>query len=70
MRFDKHKIRLLASLAGLVLVIIFILQNTEVVTVRFLFWNIAMSRVIFILILVAIGFLSGYGFCRFWKRNR
>lgn len=48
------------GLIGLVLVIIFTLQNTEVVTVRLLFWKLEMSRVILILVVLLIGMLVGY----------
>lgn len=42
------------------LILILILQNTEVVTVRLLFWELSMSRVILILLSTLAGFVSGY----------
>lgn len=40
--------------------IIFILQNTELVTVRFLMFEVSMSRVILLIITTLIGFTFGY----------
>lgn len=42
------------------LLLVIILQNTEVVGVRLLFWEIQMSRVLLILLAAAIGFIGGY----------
>jgi uncharacterized integral membrane protein len=49
----------LAIVLGL-LVFILVFQNTEVVTVAFLFWKFEMSRVILILLAVMTGFICGY----------
>jgi len=46
-------------LSGLVLLVI-ILQNTEVVGVKLLFWEIQMSRVLLILLAAVAGFIGGY----------
>ncbi len=46
-------------LSGLVLLVI-ILQNTEVVSVKLLFWEIQMSRVLLILLAAVVGFVGGY----------
>ncbi|HXH64013.1 MAG TPA: LapA family protein [Mariprofundaceae bacterium] len=40
--------------------VIFVLQNTQVVEIRFLFWTLSMSRVLIILLLLAIGMLAGW----------
>lgn len=42
------------------LLLIIILQNTEVVAVRILFWEIQMSRVLLILLAAVVGFVGGY----------
>ena len=42
------------------LVVIFVLQNTQVVEVRFLFWTISMSRALIIFGTLAIGFIGGW----------
>jgi len=54
----KAKTLVVLILIGLFLVIL--LQNTEVVTFQLLFWEITMSRVLLILVIVIIGFLLGY----------
>ena len=42
------------------LVIIFVLQNTQVVEVRFLFWTISMSRALILFGTLAIGLIGGW----------
>jgi uncharacterized integral membrane protein len=44
----------------LVLILVVIFQNTEVVSFRFLFWQISMSRIIWLLLVLIIGFAAGY----------
>lgn len=53
-------------LSLLVLGVIVILQNTQVVTFRFLFWNLTMSRIILLLIILGIGVTAGY----LWGRGK
>ena len=57
-----QKLHLAIGITSTILILVFILQNTEVVTVNFLFWKIEMSRVILILVLLLVGFLLGYIF--------
>ena len=52
------KVAAVGTLALLILILI--LQNTEVVSVRFFFWEFPMSRVILILLSTLAGFASGY----------
>jgi lipopolysaccharide assembly protein A len=40
--------------------VIFVLQNTQVVEIHFLFWKLSMSRVLIILLLLVIGMLAGW----------
>ena len=42
------------------LVIIFVLQNTQVVEVRFLLWTISMSRALMLMGALAIGLIGGW----------
>ncbi|MGD8471832.1 MAG: LapA family protein [Desulfobacteraceae bacterium] len=42
------------------LVVIFVLQNTQVVEVRFLFWTISMSRALILFATLAIGLIGGW----------
>lgn len=48
------------GIASILVIIIIALQNSEIVTVRFLFWGIEMSRILLIFLVFVIGFLSGY----------
>jgi uncharacterized integral membrane protein len=47
-------------LALLLLVTILVVQNTEVVTLRFLFWQASMSRVVLLLVTFVAGGVLGY----------
>ena len=42
------------------LVVIFVLQNTQVVEVRFLFWAVSMSRALILIGTLAIGLIGGW----------
>ena len=42
------------------LVVIFVLQNTQVVEVRFLFWTVSMSRALILIGTLAIGLIGGW----------
>ena len=52
--------RLYITLALAALAAIFIIQNFEVVELRFLFWKLAMSRALMFLLLVLIGMAIGW----------
>ena len=54
----KPKVIIILVLVGLFLIIL--AQNTEVVTLRLFFWEIAMSRIIFIPLIMVLGFVVGY----------
>ena len=42
-----------------ILVVAFILQNTEIVEINFLFWNISISRALMVLLVFIIGIIVG-----------
>jgi len=42
------------------LVVIFVLQNIQVVEVRFLFWTVSMSRALMLFGTLAIGLVAGW----------
>ena len=42
------------------LVLVFILQNTEVVKIQFLFWSLSMSRSLLAVLLVVVGMVIGW----------
>ncbi len=44
----------------IILFLILLLQNTQVVTLRLLFWKISMSQIILIPIILLLGFALGY----------
>jgi len=44
----------------IVLVLIFVVQNTEVVEFRFLVWTVSMSRALMLFGTLAIGFVAGW----------
>jgi uncharacterized integral membrane protein len=52
--------KFLLTLALAVLMTVFVLQNTTVVEIRFLFWTLSMSRALLIVLLLAIGALLGW----------
>ena len=52
----------------LVLVIVFALQNTQVVDVQFFFWTLSMSRALLLLGTLVIGLLAGWLLGRFTAR--
>lgn len=46
-------------LIGGILLLIILLQNTQVVSIQFLFWKLSMSRIIFLPLIMLIGFIIG-----------
>jgi putative membrane protein len=44
----------------LLLSLVILVQNTQVVTLRVLFWHMSMSRILLIPLLLLIGFVIGY----------
>jgi uncharacterized integral membrane protein len=54
----KARTILIAVLIGLF--VILLIQNVEVVYMRFLFWKISMSRIIFYPLILIAGFIIGY----------
>jgi len=43
-----------------VIFLIFLLQNTQVVSIRFLFWKLSMSRIILLPLVMLAGFIIGF----------
>jgi uncharacterized integral membrane protein len=64
-------IRIIIILAVLILFVVFMVQNTQVITVTLLFEDIRMSRVVLILISALAGFIFGYFLARpiRWRRK-
>lgn len=44
-------------LVGLVLIVLF--QNVQTVTIRFLFWQVSLSQIILLPLMLALGFMGG-----------
>jgi len=57
------------GVVSIFIIVVFTLQNSELVTVNFLFWKLEMSRVILILAVLLIGFILGYLFHSLRKRQ-
>jgi uncharacterized integral membrane protein len=55
---NRTKLTLILVLVGVV--VLFTLQNTQVVDVRLLFWTLSMSRVLLIFLLLAVGAILGW----------
>lgn len=56
-------LKLIIIIALLVLAGIFVIQNTEVVELRFLFWTMTMSRALMFIHLLLIGIAIGWLVC-------
>ena len=54
----KPKVIIILVIIALCLIILF--QNTQVVTLRLFFWNMAMSQIIFMPLIFVIGFILGF----------
>jgi uncharacterized integral membrane protein len=70
MRRFLMKTKLLILLAVIVLFLIFLIQNTQVVTLHLYFWKISMSQIILLPLTLIIGFLLGYVVATFMKKDR
>jgi len=62
---EAMKVKTIIILILVVLALILIVQNTEVVPIQILFWQLLMSRIILILLLLVIGFAIGFIFAKF-----
>jgi len=56
--------KVIAALIAIAVYLVVLAQNTEVVTVKLLFWEASMSRIILMTITGIIGFIIGYLFGR------
>ena len=50
----------IALLTAAILFLIILLQNTQVVSLRLFFWDISMSRIILLPLVLFIGFIIGF----------
>lgn len=63
------KPRLVTAIVLLAIVLLFMAQNTTVVTVRMMFWQIAMPRYLMLFITLLIGVVIGW-LTRAWYRTQ
>ena len=54
------KLKTIVTLIFGVLLVVVLLQNTQVVSVRFLFWKLSMSRIILLPLIISLGFIVGF----------
>ncbi|MEM1046967.1 MAG: LapA family protein [Pseudomonadota bacterium] len=52
--------KIVLSIVLIGLVVVFVVQNTEVLTINFLIWNFSIRRAFMIFIVLAIGILTGW----------
>lgn len=64
------KIRTSVSILFVILIVIFSLQNTEIVTVKLWFWEANISRALMIVISIAAGIVFGMILPSFRKRTK
>lgn len=60
----------IALIVLIALTVILLIQNTQVVTLKIFFWEIAMSQIILIPLVLLIGFAAGYLVARFTGKPR
>lgn len=54
------KYKLIISIVLICLIVIFLMQNIAAVEIQFFFWTIAMSHVLLMFIVLALGILIGW----------
>ncbi|TNF50036.1 LapA family protein [bacterium] len=64
------KIKHITLMILVVLGAVLFFQNTQVVSVKLLFWEVSMSGIIMFPLLVGIGFVFGYLVCKFGGKRR
>ena len=60
LNFKKMNTKSIIAVVLIILVVIFTIQNTQIVTIKFLFWELSMSRILIIAGSFIIGFLSAF----------
>jgi uncharacterized integral membrane protein len=54
------KPKIIACSVLAILLLIVLIQNTQIVTLRLFFWKIGMAQILLILVTMIIGFVVGY----------
>jgi len=52
--------KIIVGIVLVILLVVFVVQNTAVVTYRFLFWSVSMSQVVLFPLAALVGFLLGF----------
>jgi len=63
-------LKLYTGLSLLILVVIFTIQNTEMVQINFLIWDFSISRALMIFLVLSIGILVGWFAANHYSQNR
>ena len=64
----KMKPKHIVGIVVFILIVIFLIQNTQVVTLRFYFWQLSMSQIILLPLTMLIGIAIGYIIARVMKK--
>lgn len=62
--------KLTAGIILLGIIVVFTIQNSAVVELRFLFWTLSMSRALMIYAVLAAGMAVGWILCSWSQHNR
>lgn len=54
------KPKVVVAFIGIALLLIILFQNTQVVTLRLLFWKISMSQILWTSLTLLVGFAAGF----------
>ncbi len=63
------RIRSVVILVLLLLFLVVVVQNTKVVSVRLLFWDLVMSRIVLLALSLAVGVIVGFLLRRPWRKR-
>ena len=61
--------KMIAVFVLVVLFVVITVQNTEVVSFTLLFWQITMSRIVWLLLTFVVGVAAGYILCTIRRRS-
>lgn len=64
------KVKLSIAVIAAILILVFLLQNTQVVTLRLYFWKVSMSQIILIPLTAIIGFVLGFIVAKLTGKSR
>ena len=64
------RVRSVVIIVLLLLFLIIVVQNTDVVSVRLLFWDLTMSRIILLALSLAVGVIVGFLLGRPWRKPK